>query len=67
MSRVENDPRVRSRAASPLPEEMAAGTDEAEAQAEAIIEESDERQNERDAAPEAPIERRTSDEATPPS
>jgi hypothetical protein len=62
------DPRVESRASQPLPEESAAGaTDDATAMAEAILEESDERQADRDDDPGADIEHRTSEEATPPS
>jgi hypothetical protein len=51
----------------PLPEEEAAGSDEPEAQAEAILRESDERTMHRDAAPSSRVEHRTSDEATPPA
>ena len=53
------DERVRSRASNPLPEEQAVGVDDAEAQAEALIAESDERQ----LAPE-PDEQRTSEDVT---
>jgi hypothetical protein len=44
------DERVEQRAAELLPEEAAAGSDDPEAQAEAILAESDERQVDRDAA-----------------
>jgi hypothetical protein len=53
-----------------LPEEQAAGSDDAHAQAEAILQESSERSDERDRDRDAPagsdVEHRTSDEATPP-
>ena len=55
------DDRTRSRARNPLPEEQAAGSDDPEGQAEAILEESDERQFKR-----IPDERRTSDEVVDP-
>ena len=61
------DDRIDRRAAHLLPEEDAAGgSDRPRAQAEAILEESDERQADRDAAPDSLVEHRTSDEATPP-
>lgn len=62
-----DDRREQSRATSPLPEEEAAGIDDPDAQAAAIIEESDERQADREAAPGSVIEHRTSSEATPPT
>jgi hypothetical protein len=49
-----------------LPEEQAAGSDDPAAQAEAILEESDERVMGRDAVPDAELEQRTSEDATPP-
>jgi hypothetical protein len=56
-----DDERVASRSATPLPEE--ADTDDAQAQSEAVLAESDERTyGQQEAA-----ERRTSDEATPPA
>jgi hypothetical protein len=58
-----DDDRVPSRAEL-LPEEQAAGSDDPDAQAEAILAESDERQNDRDAAPDAEIEHRTSEDVT---
>lgn len=58
--------REQSRAASPLPEEETAGIDDPNAQAAAIIEDSDERQDDRDASPGSIVEHRTSSEATPP-
>lgn len=47
-----------------LPEEQAAGSEDPRAQAEAILEESDERTTSRDAAPDSRVEHRTSDEVT---
>ncbi|HSL59482.1 MAG TPA: hypothetical protein VK866_16670 [Acidimicrobiales bacterium] len=58
-----DDERVASRAEL-LPEEETAGSDDPEAQARAILDESDERQEPRDAAPRAHVEHRTSDEVT---
>jgi hypothetical protein len=55
------DERVRSRARHPLPEEQAAGTDDPEGQAAAVLGESDERQLD----PE-PVEERTSEDVTDP-
>lgn len=63
---MDGDPRVRARAAHPLPEEETAGSADTVSQAEAIIADSDERQAGRDAVPGTVLERRTSDEATPP-
>ena len=60
------DDRVARRAKALLPEEKAAGTADPAAQAEQILAESDERQLDREAAPDTVLERRTSDEATPP-
>lgn len=62
----DGDDRVERRAAELLPEEKGPGSDDPRAQAEAILEESDERQLDRDAAPDSFVEHRTSDEATPP-
>jgi hypothetical protein len=59
------DDRVSRRAAELLPEERLL-TDDPEAQAEAILAESDERQADRDAAPSTHMEHRTSEETTPP-
>ena len=50
-----------------LPEETTAGSDDPESQARAILAESDERTESRDAAPSTHLERRTSDEATEPA
>lgn len=46
----------------PLPEERAAGTDDPAAQAEAILEESEERVADRDAAPDSRVEHRASED-----
>lgn len=50
-----------------LPEEEAVGSEDPSAQTEAILEESEQRTVQRDAAPGSRVERRTSDEATPPA
>lgn len=60
------DERVESRAEL-LPEEQRAGSDDPEAQAEAILEDSEERTMDRDASPGTHLEQRTSDDATPPA
>jgi hypothetical protein len=60
-----DDERTASRAEL-LPEEKAAGSDNPQAQAEAILEESEERMGSREEAPGAPIERRRSEDTTPP-
>ena len=65
-SRVMSDDRIDRRAAHLLPEEDEVGSDAPRAQAEAILEESDERSADREAAPGSVVEHRTSDEATPP-
>ena len=49
-----------------LPEEKRAGSDDPEAQAEAILEESEERTVDRNASPSTHLEHRTSEDATPP-
>jgi hypothetical protein len=59
---MSDDDRVAERASELLPEEQAAGSDDPEAQAEAILAESDERTTDRDAAPDTVLEHRTSDE-----
>lgn len=58
-----DDERVADRAVL-LPEEQAVGSENPEAQARAILEESDERASSRDAAPDSRVEHRTSDEVT---
>ncbi|HEU4350178.1 MAG TPA: hypothetical protein VFR35_20555, partial [Actinoplanes sp.] len=55
------------RAAGLLPEERAAGSADPEAQAEAILEESDEREQNPDAAPDSFVEHRTSAQTVTPS
>jgi hypothetical protein len=58
--------RVRHRADELLPEELSAGSDDPQAQAAAVLADSDEREYEPDAAPDTVLERRTSAEATDP-
>jgi len=60
-----DDERVERRAEL-LPEEQRAGSDDPEAQAEAILEDSEARTLDRDAAPGTHLEKRTSEDATPP-
>lgn len=62
---TEQQPDDRSRPL--LPEEEAAGSDDPDAQAKAIMTDSDERAADRDAAPGSFVEHRTSDEATEPT
>lgn len=66
-SRAMSDDRIDRRAAHLLPEEDEVGSDAPRAQAQAILEESDERSADREAAPGSVVEHRTSDEATPPT
>lgn len=61
-----DDERVASRAAQPTGEEQEAGSDDPEAQARAILADSEERMIEQAENPEDSGERRTSDEATSP-
>ncbi|MBQ1071659.1 hypothetical protein KBX06_00535 [Micromonospora sp. C31] len=66
MSHEQSDQeRVESRAHL-LPEEAAAGSDDPQAQAEAILAESDMREEDRNAAPDTVLERRTSDQTVTP-
>jgi hypothetical protein len=65
METDEPDDRVESRA-SLLPEEIAAGSADPEAQAQAILADSDERSSDLDATQESLVEHRTSEEATEP-
>ena len=60
-----DEERVDSRAEL-LPEEQRAGSDDPEAQAEAILEDSEARTFDRDASPGTHIEKRTSEDVTPP-
>jgi hypothetical protein len=57
--------RVETRAEHLLPEERAAGSDDPQAQADAILAESDLRTADQNAAPDTVLERRTSDETVP--
>jgi cytochrome c biogenesis protein CcdA len=61
----EDEERVRSRAEL-LPEERTAGSEDPEAQAEAVLADSDERTEVPDAAPDTVLERRSSGDATDP-
>jgi hypothetical protein len=56
------DDRAESRADHLLPEELAAGSDDPQAQAEAILADSDEREHVPNAAPDSFLERRTSEQ-----
>jgi hypothetical protein len=60
------DERTERRAADLLPEERATGSADPEAQAEAILAESDERENYQNAAPDSFLERRTSEQTVTP-
>jgi hypothetical protein len=60
------DERTERRAADLLPEERAAGSADPQAQAEAILAESDERENDQNAAPDSFLERRTSEQTVTP-
>jgi hypothetical protein len=57
-----DEARAHSRAESLFPEEVAAGTDDAEAQAAAILEESDEREGDGVNPPGPAVERRRSED-----
>jgi len=59
-----DDERVNERAAELLPEELAVGSDDPQAQAEALLRDSDDRENYRETAPDLRIEHRTSEEAS---
>ena len=61
-----HDDQVETRADGLLPEEQRAGSDDPEAQARAILAESDQRTDDREAAPGSVVEHRTSDEVTEP-
>ena len=60
------DDRTERRAADLLPEERAAGSADPDAQAEAILEESDEREADLEAAPDSFLEHRTSAQTVTP-
>lgn len=65
MTDTPGDDRVAGRSEL-LPEEEAVGSDDPEAQAAAILEESDIRTEDRDAAPSTHLEQRSSEEVTDP-
>ena len=50
-----------------LPEEESVGSDDPDAQTEAILEESEERKADRDASPSTHLEKRTSEETVDPT
>lgn len=58
--------RVQHRSGKLLPEEMEAGSDDPKAQAEAILEESDERSEDRIAPSSKPVEQRRSEDTVEP-
>ncbi len=60
------DNRIDQRAADLLPEELAAGSADPTAQARAILEDSDEREGDQDAAPDTVLEDRRSDQTVNP-
>ena len=63
---ADSDDRVERRAADLLPEELAAGSDDPQAQAEAILGDSDVREADPDSAPDSFLERRTSAQTVTP-
>src|SRR3954471_17988324 len=63
---MDNDRQVQSRADELLPEERAASSEDPSAQAKAILDDSNRRQDDRDAAPDTVLEHRTSQDTTPP-
>jgi hypothetical protein len=62
----QDDLRAAAQAEDLLPEEQEAGSDDPQAQAEAILEDSDARSGETTATPDGLVEHRTSDQATAP-
>lgn len=60
MNQESTDDRVGQRAAELLPEEIAAGSDDPQAQAQAILADSDVREADLEAAPDSFLEHRTS-------
>jgi hypothetical protein len=62
-----SDERVEQRAAELLPEERSVGNADPQAQADAILAESDEREADLDAAPDSFLEHRTAEQAAPPA
>jgi hypothetical protein len=63
---ADSDDRVERRAADLLPEELAAGSDDPQAQARAILGDSDVREADPDSAPDSFLERRTSAQTVTP-
>ena len=61
-----SDDRIGRRASDLLPEELASGSADPRAQAEAILEESDEREDDLEAAPDSFLEHRRSDQTVGP-
>ncbi|WP_250000810.1 hypothetical protein [Actinoplanes sp. M2I2] len=61
-----SDDRIGHRAADLLPEERVTGSADPQAQAEAILEESDERERDLEAAPSSFLEHRRSDQTADP-
>ncbi len=58
-----DDDRVTSRADELLPEELAAGSEDPQAQAEALLQDSDDREHYRESSPDLRIDHRTSAES----
>jgi hypothetical protein len=58
-----DDERAHDRAEHLLPEERVAGSDDPEAQARAVLEDSDDREQYRETEPDLRIDHRTADEA----
>jgi hypothetical protein len=61
-----SDDRVQQRAADLLPEERSAGSADPQAQAEAVLADSDDREADVDAAPDSFLEHRTAEQVAPP-
>jgi hypothetical protein len=62
-----SEKRVGQRAAELLPEERSTGSADPQAQADAILAESDEREADLEAAPDSFLEHRTAEQAAPPT
>ena len=58
-----DDDRAHDRAGHLLPEELAAGSDDPEAQAAALLQDSDDREHYRETSPDLRIDHRTSEES----
>jgi hypothetical protein len=67
MNHESGNERVERRAADLLPEELAAGSDDPQAQAEAILDDSDVREADLDAGPDSFVEHRTSAQTVTPT